>query len=64
VLAAGAYGTWRGLHEAFGQSLAAQIVSVGSALVVGALVYAASCRLLGVRELHALLSLRRRREPS
>ena len=64
VLAAGAYGTWRGLHEALGQSLAAQIISVGSALVVGTLVYAASCRLLGVRELHALLSLRRQREPS
>jgi hypothetical protein len=58
VLAVVAYGSWRGLDEEFGRSLGAQIASVGVALVAGALAYGFSCRLLGVRELQALLSLR------
>jgi putative peptidoglycan lipid II flippase len=58
VLAIVAYGSWRGLDEELGRSLAAQIASVGTAIVVGTLAYGFSCRLLGVRELQALLSLR------
>jgi putative peptidoglycan lipid II flippase len=63
VLAGVSYGVWRLLDEALGRSLGAQIVSLGSALVAGFGVYAISCRLLGVRELDALLSLRSRRRP-
>jgi len=58
VLAGVAYGVWRGLDEALGHSLAAQIVSLGLALLAGTGAYAISCRLLGVHELKALLSLR------
>jgi len=60
VLAVVSYGVWRGLDEAFGRALWAQLVSVGSALVTGTLAYLVSCRLLGVRELNALLALRER----
>jgi putative peptidoglycan lipid II flippase len=60
VLAAVSYGVWRGLDEALGRSLLAQIVSLGSALASGGVAYLISCRLLGVRELEALLSLRTR----
>jgi putative peptidoglycan lipid II flippase len=55
-----AYGVWRGLDDALGRSLGGQVVSLGFALVTGTAVYAAACRALGVRELHALLALRRR----
>jgi hypothetical protein len=62
VLAAmGALFVWVGLDEWLGRSLAAQLVSVGSALAVAALAYAGSARILGVRELEALLLLRARR---
>jgi putative peptidoglycan lipid II flippase len=61
VLAGVSYGIWRLLDEALGRSLGAQIASLGTALVAGFGVYAISCRLLGVRELEALLSLRSRR---
>ena len=55
-----AYGVWCVLDEALGRSLAAQLVSLGAALVVGGAVYLVACRALGVRELEALLSLRDR----
>jgi putative peptidoglycan lipid II flippase len=56
--AAGAgYGIWRGLDELLGRSLGAQVVSVGLALVAATAVYLVSARLLGIRELGALLSL-------
>ncbi len=62
VLAAtGALFLWVGLDEWLGRSLAAQLVSVGSALVVAALAYVGSARIIGVRELEALLLLRARR---
>ena len=48
---------WRVLDDALGRSLGGQIVSLGSALVLGFATYLISCRLLGVRELEALLSL-------
>jgi peptidoglycan biosynthesis protein MviN/MurJ (putative lipid II flippase) len=59
-----AYGCWRGLDAGLGRSLGAQIVSLGLALVGSVLAYALACRLLGVRELRALLSLRRRNATS
>jgi putative peptidoglycan lipid II flippase len=60
VLAGIAYGSWRLLDEGLGRSLGAQIVSLVTALAAGVGAYAFSCRLLGVRELEALLSLRSR----
>jgi putative peptidoglycan lipid II flippase len=60
VLAAVAYGVWRGLDEALGRGLGGQIASLGTALAAGTAVYLVSCRLLGVRELGALLTLRDR----
>ena len=61
VLGGVAYGTWRGLDEALGTSLAAQIFEVSSAIVTGGVAYGLACRLLGVRELEALRALRRER---
>jgi putative peptidoglycan lipid II flippase len=60
VLGAVSYGVWRGLDEALGRALWAQLVSVGTAIAAGTVVYLLSCRLLGVRELNALLALRER----
>ena len=57
VTAGVAYGVWRGLDGVLGQSLGAQLVSVGFALVVATGVYLFVARLLGIRELGALLSL-------
>jgi putative peptidoglycan lipid II flippase len=59
-LAAVSYGLWRVLDEALGRSFLAQVASLGTALVVGSLVYLGLCRALRVREMQALLSLRRR----
>jgi putative peptidoglycan lipid II flippase len=55
-----AYACWRGLDEELGRSTWAQIVSLGLALAAAAAAYALACRTLHVRELRALLSLRRR----
>jgi putative peptidoglycan lipid II flippase len=63
VLGGVAYGVWRALDEQLGRSLGAQIASLGTALLAGGLAYGFSCRLLRVRELKALLSLRSRRRP-
>ena len=60
VLAVVAYPVWYGLDQVLGRSVLAQVVSLGSAFVAGFGVYLISCRLLGVRELNALLSLRSR----
>jgi putative peptidoglycan lipid II flippase len=59
-LAAVSYGVWWALDRAVGRSFGGQVVSVGAALLLGAVVYLVSCRLLGVRESEALLSLRTR----
>ena len=61
VLAAVAYGVWRGLDEALGRSFPAQLVSVSAALVTGGAAYLGAAWLLRVRELTTLLSLRRSR---
>ena len=60
VLAGVCYGIWWPLDDALGRSFGAQAVSLGLALAAGAAAYLGSCRVLGVRELQALLSLRRR----
>jgi putative peptidoglycan lipid II flippase len=60
LLAVTSYGVWRGLDETLGRSFGGQLASVGAALVVGGAVYLAACRVLQVRELAALLSLRDR----
>jgi putative peptidoglycan lipid II flippase len=51
---------WWGLDEALGRSLGAQVASVGLALVAAVAAYLGACRVLGVRELDALLALMRR----
>jgi len=61
VLAAIAFPVWYGLDRALGRSLAAQIVSLGVALVVSGGAYLVTCRALGVRELDVLLGLMRSR---
>jgi putative peptidoglycan lipid II flippase len=60
LLGAVAYPVWRVLDDVLGRSLAGQGASLGIALLAGAGAYLISCRLLGVRELEALLSLRAR----
>jgi putative peptidoglycan lipid II flippase len=61
VVAAVSYGVWRPLDDVLGRSFGGQAVSLGLALAAGAAAYLGSCRLLGVRELETLLSLRRGR---
>jgi putative peptidoglycan lipid II flippase len=60
VLAAVSYAVWAPLDDALGRSFGAQLLSLGTALAAGFGAYLISCRLLGVRELDALLSLRSR----
>jgi putative peptidoglycan lipid II flippase len=60
VLGAVAWLVWRGLDRALGRALWAQLISVGTALAAGAAAYLISARFLGIRELDALLALRRR----
>jgi putative peptidoglycan lipid II flippase len=60
ALAAAAYGVWYLLDRELGRSFAGQLASVLSALVVGTAAYLLVCKALKVRELGALLALRRR----
>jgi putative peptidoglycan lipid II flippase len=60
ALAAAAYGVWWVLDDVLGRGLAGQIVSVLTAIAAGGAVYLGACRVLGVREMQALLSLRGR----
>jgi putative peptidoglycan lipid II flippase len=61
ALAAGAaYGAWYGLDQALGRALGSQILSMAGGLLASVAAYLVFCRLLGVRELQALLSLRAR----
>ena len=64
VLAAVAYGVWWTLDDVLGRTFPAQLVSVGAAMAAGGAAYLFSARLLGVRELNALLSLRSRARPA
>jgi putative peptidoglycan lipid II flippase len=60
VLGAVAYGLWWVLDDAAGRSVPGQLLSVGGSLASGTAAYLATCRLLGVREIDTLLSLRAR----
>jgi putative peptidoglycan lipid II flippase len=61
ALAAGvAFGSWFGLDEALGRSLGAQVVSVGLGVAAAVVAFLGLARLLSIRELEMLLSLRRR----
>jgi len=64
ALAAVSYGVWRGADEALGASFGAQLLGVLGAILAGGATYLFSARLLGIRELEALLSLRARPRPS
>jgi putative peptidoglycan lipid II flippase len=64
VYGAVAFGVWWLLDEALGRAFPAQVVSVLGALALGGVAYLFSARLLGVRELDALLSLRSRARPA
>ena len=64
VFAAVSYAIWRPLDSELGRSFTSQLVSLGTALVAGMVVYLVSARLLGVRELETLLALRGRRRAS
>jgi putative peptidoglycan lipid II flippase len=57
VLAGVAYGVWWALDDLLGQSLIAQIVSVGSALVLGSAAYAAVVLGLGIPEARQIVDL-------
>jgi putative peptidoglycan lipid II flippase len=61
ALAAVAYLLWRGLDEALGRSLPAQVVSVGGGLVAGIAVYAAVVLALRVTEAEQIRELVRAR---
>jgi putative peptidoglycan lipid II flippase len=60
VVAAVAWFVWHPLDASLGRSLPAQVVSLGAALAAAVLVYLGMCRLLRVRELEVLFSLRSR----
>jgi putative peptidoglycan lipid II flippase len=60
VLAAVSYFVWFALDRALGRSVGAEVVSLGCALLAGLAVYLGGARVLRVRELEALLSLRAR----
>jgi putative peptidoglycan lipid II flippase len=60
ALGAVAYGVWAAIDAELGSGFAAQVAAVSAALLAGGAVYVAACRLLHVRELETLLSLRRR----
>jgi putative peptidoglycan lipid II flippase len=60
VLALVAWPVWRGLDDALGRAALAQVVSLGIALAAGGLAYLGACKALRVREIEALLALRRR----
>jgi putative peptidoglycan lipid II flippase len=64
LLAAVAYGVWRGLDELLGRALPAQLASVGTALAAGTLVYVAAVlamRIEEARQIRTLLAGRLRR---
>ncbi len=60
IAGAVAYGVWWGFDDVLGRTLGGQIASIGISLLAATGTYALACRVLGVRELQALLSLRRR----
>jgi hypothetical protein len=61
LAAAACYFSWWPLDHRLGRGEPAQVVSVGTGIVVATVVYLAAARVLGIREMQALLSLRGRR---
>ncbi len=61
ALAATAFGVWDALDSALGRDLAGQVVSLGTALVLGGGVYLGAVKLLRVAELEQVARLLRRR---
>jgi putative peptidoglycan lipid II flippase len=61
ALAAASYGVWTVLDDLLGRALVAQIVSLGTALAVGAVVYAGAITALRVPEASQVRRLLRRR---
>jgi putative peptidoglycan lipid II flippase len=61
ALAAVSFGLWHVLDSALGRSLGGQILSLGSALAVGGIVYVAVAKALRVAELEQMTRLLRRR---
>ena len=60
VVAASSFVVWLVLDDLLGRSLLGQLASVGGGLAAGTLAYLGACKALRVRELGALLALRRR----
>ncbi len=60
AVAAVAWFVWHPLDSVLGRSFPAQVVSLGLALAASVGVYLGACRLLRVREMQVLLSLRSR----
>jgi hypothetical protein len=60
AVAAVAWFVWHPLDSALGHSFAAQLVSLGLGLAASIAVYLGACKLLNVREMDVLLSLRSR----
>jgi putative peptidoglycan lipid II flippase len=58
-----AFAIWKAIDAAAGRSLAAQLAAVAGALLAAGVVYVVTARVLRVREVDALLSLRLRRRP-
>jgi putative peptidoglycan lipid II flippase len=61
ALAGASYGVWHLLDAALGRGLFGEIVSLGSGLATGAVVYFAAARLLRIAELEQIMRLLRRR---
>lgn len=60
VVAAVSWTIWRTLDSAVGRSFGGQVVSLGLALASAIAAYLISCRLLGIKEIETVLSLRTR----
>jgi putative peptidoglycan lipid II flippase len=60
VVAAVSWAIWHALDSAVGRSFGGQVVSLGLALAAATAAYVVGCRLLGVKEIETLLSLRAR----
>jgi putative peptidoglycan lipid II flippase len=60
ALAAVSYGIWDVLDQALGRGLLGQVISLGTGLALGGLVYVAAAKLLRIAELAQVIRLLRR----
>jgi putative peptidoglycan lipid II flippase len=60
IMGVATYFAWRGIDSIVGGRFVVQAIALAGGIVVGSVVYVVSCRLLRVRELNSLLSLRGR----